>query len=85
MSNVTPLKESALTPELLLRLVAEDMKDVKHLFIIGYDSQGQSVMWSTPSLDLIPHLNILFQDLAIKWLNGYIVHDAPPKDPSPAS
>jgi hypothetical protein len=73
------LRARDITPELLLELVAQQLPDCKEegsevraLFVVGIDENGQPRFWSTQDFHLLPTVAIAWHDLATRAMNGLL-------------
>lgn len=70
MSKVTTLSHSAITPEIILNSVAEDLGEMKHLFAVGIDKGGRPMLYASGDLSTLSIAALALQDLAMSYLNG---------------
>ena len=75
MTNIKTLRPSALTPEVLLQHVAEQVGTLKEMYVVGVDQEGGPIVWSTGDLTGLSFAALVLQDLAFKQLNGQIIQD----------
>lgn len=70
MSNITALRPSDVTPELLIDMMREDIKKMDNLWLIGL--KGDRIKVFTTSIKELHYISSLFQDLAMKDVNGMV-------------
>lgn len=80
--NVTPLRCSDLTPELLLKYALDDLKndaelkDMRNAFIILTDSKGQRVVYSTSlSGRELSYICKVLENICMQALRGEIISE----------
>lgn len=72
MSNVRTLNSKSITPAIVLNTIGEDLSQVKSLYAVSINADGQTTCYATGNLGDLAMAVIALQDLALKHLNGMI-------------
>ena len=73
-SKVDPLRPKDVTPPVILNSIGETLDELKDLYAVGVDAEGNAVVWSTGNLSGIGFAALVLQNLALKQLNGELCH-----------
>lgn len=71
--NVRPLRQTDISPSIILQHIAEEINTLGSMFVIGIEKEtGKHVIWASGDLGSLCYAAMALQDLALKYVNGAI-------------
>jgi hypothetical protein len=72
MSKVSALNGNSITPAVVLNSVAEQLPEIKELYVVALSEKGEPTVWASGQLNSAAFAALCLHDLALKSLNGMV-------------
>lgn len=75
MSEIKALRSSDVSPNVLIDSLIKDSGKIKQMYVIAFSNNGEPMVYTAGDLGGLGFASIIIQDLALKYINGLIIHE----------